>query len=263
MLPNTLFDLDYRKAKTQVQEPVSVKSSFVNIFINLSGNEDKMKEMKPDRRTGKTRQSISHALSDLMQEKKYSNITIQDIIDRANVGRSTFYAHFTTKDELFNCCVENIFEFLNQNVADSIEYTEQRTRILPVAELFEHVKDNRRLIKGLMSVESAELLSIIQSYWNKKIDQYLKTQLPDGREPKVPIHLLTNHISYTMIELLKWWVNNDTPYTSQQMDLYFQELINPCISSVLSDKDSVIYPVLPVNRTSEMRMHPKNSVMHQ
>jgi AcrR family transcriptional regulator len=239
MLPNTLFDSDYRKATTQVQQPVSVKSSFVNIFMKMSGKEDKMKEMKPDRRTGKTRQSIYHALSDLMQEKKYSNITIQDIIDRANVGRSTFYAHFSTKDELLHGCVENIFEFLNHNIAASVEYTEQKTRILPVAELFEHVKENKRLIKGLMSVESEEFLRKIQSYWNKKIDQYLKPQIPDDREPKVPIHLLTNHISYTMIELLKWWVNNDTPYTAEQMDQYFQELINPCIASVLSDTDSV------------------------
>lgn len=102
-----------------------------------------------------------------------------------------------------------------------------------------------------MSVESAELLSKIQSYWNKKIDQYLKTQLPDGSEPKVPIHLLTNHISNTLLELLKWWVNNDIPYTSQQMDQYFQELINPCITSVLSDTDSVVCPVLPGDRTIE------------
>lgn len=68
-----------------------------------------MKSEKTDRRTEKTRQSLLLALSELMQEKKYSNITIQEIIDKANVGRSTFYAHFETKDDLLGCCMEHVF----------------------------------------------------------------------------------------------------------------------------------------------------------
>jgi AcrR family transcriptional regulator len=238
MISNTLFDLDYRKATMYVQQPEEEKSSIVNIFIKMSGKEVYMKEIKLDRRTEKTRQAIFHAVSELMQEKKYSNITIQDIIDKANVGRSTFYAHFSTKDELLSKCIENIFEFLHQFVVERVEHSSQQTRILPVAELFDHVKENKRLIKGLMSVENAEVARIVQSYWNRKIDHYLMSQMSNGVVPKVPQVLMTNHISSTMIELLRWWVDNDNRYTPQQMDQFFQELINPCVHSVYSRTDS-------------------------
>ncbi len=59
-----------------------------------------MTEKTPDRRVRRTRENLFSALSELMQEKRYNKITIQDIIDRADVGRSTFYAHFETKDDL-------------------------------------------------------------------------------------------------------------------------------------------------------------------
>jgi AcrR family transcriptional regulator len=201
----------------------------------LSGKEDKMKADKLDRRTEKTRHSLLTALSDLMQEKKYSNITVQEIIDKANVGRSTFYAHFETKDELLSSCIETIFEMLNQPITGCVEQTGTETRLIPVAELFEHVKENSRLIKGLMVMESSEIpLHKIQFYWNKKIEEYLCTQLTNSKEPRVPLDVLTNHITFTLIDLLKWWVNCNMPYTPQQMDQYFHALINPCIQSAIS-----------------------------
>lgn len=169
-----------------------------------------------------------------MQEKKYSNITIQEIIDRANVGRSTFYSHFDTKDELLISNIENIFEMLNEHITDYVEQAGNQSRLLPMTELFEHIMENSRLVKGLMSAESADLLfDKIQTFWNKKIEKYLNAKLSDGKEPKVPIIILTNHITSTSIELLKWWMNHNMPYTPQQMDQYFQELINPCIHSSL------------------------------
>ncbi len=196
-----------------------------------------MKAEKPDRRTEKTRQSLLFALSDLMQEKKYSNITIQEIIDRANVGRSTFYAHFETKDELLSSCMEHIFGMLNQQITDCVEQAGNQLRFVPVTELFEHVKDNSRLIKGLMSSERSDiLLNKIQAYWNHKIEQYLLTQYLSQREPIVPLTLLTNHITSTMLELLIWWISHNMPYSPQQMDEYFQLLINPCIQSAFSAK---------------------------
>jgi len=190
-----------------------------------------MKANKPDRRTEKTRNSLITAFSNLMHEKKYNSITIQEIIDRANVGRSTFYAHFSTKDELLSSFIETIFEMLNQQITDCVEQAGNDIRFIPVAELFEHVKENNRLIKGLMSTESSDiLLQRIQLYWNKKIEKYLYEQLSDKKEPRVPLDILTNHITCTLIELLRWWLNCNMPYTPQHMEQYFQELINPCFN---------------------------------
>ena len=73
-------------------------------------------------------------------------------------------------------------------------------------------------------------------YWNHKIEQYLQTQFSGHREPAVPLALLTNHITSTMLELLKWWISHNKPYSPQQMDEYLQALINPCIQSAYSGK---------------------------
>jgi AcrR family transcriptional regulator len=162
-----------------------------------------------------------------MQEKKYSSITVQDIIDRADIGRSTFYAHFDTRDDLLKKNIENIFEHINNQVINEIETSEQETRILPLRELLEHIKENKRLIKGLMSVENEEVLQIVQSYWNDKVKRYLQNR-PKGHS-KVPPEIVTNHISGTMIEMLRWWVTTDNPYSPAQMDQYFHELIMPCV----------------------------------
>jgi len=196
-----------------------------------------MKNNEFDRRTLKTRQAIHEALYSLMQEKKYSKITIQDIIDRANVGRSTFYAHYTTKDELLLSSIEHILEMLNQYIKSYVETDGDKPRLIPVVELFEHIKENSKAIKGLMRSEGASMFfEKVQSYWNTKIEEYLRLKLPPEKEPKVPVAILASHISGTFTNLLIWWINSKMVYSPVQMDQYFQELINPCIDSVIYDK---------------------------
>lgn len=183
-----------------------------------------------DRRIGRTRMLLQDALFSLMQEKPYNKITIQEIIDKADVGRSTFYSHYETKDDLLFGSVEHLLESLNHYIINYLGKEEERTKLLPVIELFDHFRENSKPLKGLMKAESSVLFfEKVQSYWNKSIEDYLKKKMPKDTEPKIPFVILSNHITSTLIQLIKWWINNKMPYTSVQMDQYFQFLINPCI----------------------------------
>src|SRR5437763_7788331 len=102
---------------------------------------DSRETKRDDRRSRRTRRMLGEALVALLLEKRYDTITVQEIIDRANVGRSTFYAHYLDKDDL-------LLQELTGLVATMSMHTERRegrSRVIPSLELLRHVGEQRRL----------------------------------------------------------------------------------------------------------------------
>jgi AcrR family transcriptional regulator len=114
-----------------------------------------MKAEKQDRRSLRTRQLLSDALVSLLFQQRYDTITVQDIIDRANVGRSTFYKHFYDKDDLLVSNIESLLERLSATISlgDASHST-----LLPSRRLFEHVGDYRALYQALVRSLTHDLL---------------------------------------------------------------------------------------------------------
>ena len=97
-----------------------------------------------DRRIQKTRDAIFNAFSELLSEKRYSQITVQEIIDGANIGRSTFYAHFETKDQLIDALCKDIFEHIfseNLNSENTHDFSGTKDLTDKVAHILYHLKD--------------------------------------------------------------------------------------------------------------------------
>ena len=181
----------------------------------------------PDRRTQRTRQALSHALIALIQDKRYDAITVQDICDRANVGRSTFYAHYQDKDDLLTSNFQQAMESLGQPLA----YRDGQL-IFPIAPLFEHVKGHHHLYKALLWSGGMEVLMRAgQKQWSQQIEQYRRSAV-DGSDVSRPCRF-------------RWWPStwpdrcrrcccggceHKLPHSPERMDEMFQQLVMPGVT---------------------------------
>jgi AcrR family transcriptional regulator len=165
---------------------------------------------------------LSEALVQLIQEKDYSSITVSDIIERANVGRSTFYAHYQDKDDLFLDQLDRVIEFLSQDTSEGEELP-----FFPSLGLFRHVGDHFELYKALVWSSGMDLLT---KHLQKSLSQRVELELKNSElEYEVPVPILANFLTGSFLSLLKWWLENKRIYSPEQMDDIFRKLALPGI----------------------------------
>jgi AcrR family transcriptional regulator len=172
---------------------------------------------KNDRRSQRTRHLLSQALVELIREKDYSTITVSDIIERANVGRSTFYAHYRDKDALFVGELDRVIEALGQHIPgqDELPY-------FPSLGLFQHVGEEYELYKALLWTPGIDLLiKHMQKSLTSRIEQGLAKS---GKRFDIPVLILANFIAGSFLTLLKWWLEDKMSYSAEQMDEIFKKL---------------------------------------
>jgi len=184
----------------------------------------------PDRRKQRTRQAVSQALIALIQEKRYDAITVQDVCDRANVGRSTFYAHYQDKDDLLTTNFSDVMKSLGQPLA----YRDGQL-VFPIAPLFEHVQGHQHLYKALLWGGGMDVLMRAgQKQWSQQIEHYVGALLKDGRQPAVPIAIVASYIAGSLQTLLLWWLEHKMPHSPERMDEMFQRMVMPGVKAILS-----------------------------
>jgi AcrR family transcriptional regulator len=190
-----------------------------------------LKVKKDDRRSNRTKRSLSDALVELIHEKRFDDITVQDVIDRADVGRSTFYSHFRDKEDLFQQDWERFLEMF----AGQINWEKAgQESFVPVMFLFGHLKDFQPFYKGL--VRSRKTDSVFKSgvnYLSQKVETALTLRFKDKPAPSLPIPILANYLAIELFALLKWWLDNEMPYPPERMDEIFHELVTPTFQALL------------------------------
>jgi AcrR family transcriptional regulator len=178
---------------------------------------------KIDRRSQRTRQLLSEALVQLIQEKDYSTITVSDIIERANVGRSTFYAHYQDKDDLLLDQMDRVIEFLSQGSAHTQEFP-----YFPSLGFLQHVGgDHYELYKALVWGRGMDLITKhLQKSLSQRVEQGLQNS---GQDFEVPLPILANFVTGSFLNLLKWWLENKRVYSPEQMDEFYKHVTLPGI----------------------------------
>ena len=184
---------------------------------------------KLDRRTQRTRQNLTHAMVELIQEKRFDDITVQDVIDRADVGRATFYSHFTGKEDLFQKNCERFLDFC----AQQIDWDQAgKGSFIPVIFLFGHLKDVQPFYRGLVRSRKTDwFFKSGTEYLSEKIAAGLKAKLKPA--PSIPTPILSNYLASELFGLLKWWLDERMPYSPERMDEIFHQLVTPTLRSQL------------------------------
>lgn len=186
-----------------------------------------------DRRQQKTRAAIFAAFSSLLSEKSYSKITVQDIIDTANVGRTTFYAHFETKDDLLKALCEELFGHIISSAMDCTHthglYSDQSAPESVFCHLLQHLQENDKNIIGLLSCESSE---IFLRYFRDSLNGLVQTQFVNQNRKnntEIPQDFLINHISGSFVEMVLWWIKERMKQSPAELDFYFRAVIEPIL----------------------------------
>ena len=185
-----------------------------------------------DRRIQRTRQLLLDALVAIILEKGYEAVTVQDIIDRANVGRSTFYAHFQDKEDLFLSGFENLRSQFEQHLAGDGKEPNNPWALSLI--IFEHVQANQRLFKAMIGKQSQGAMTRhFNQYLAALIRGHIKGQMPEKAREQVPPDVLAQVIVSSLMALLTWWLDNDLPYTAARMTEMYQALIRPGVEALV------------------------------
>ena len=189
---------------------------------------------KSDRRTVRTRRTLSQALIDLIKEKRFDEITVQDVIDRADVGRSTFYSHFRDKEDLF----QDGWQALMKEFAAAVAWRKAgEGKFVPAYHLFNHLQNVQPFYKGLVRSRMTDrvfrtgVMNLAQF-----LEEGLATHLKNRPQPTLPIPVLANYLATELFALLKWWLDHDMPYPPERMDDMFHDLINPTFKAALPSR---------------------------
>ncbi|MCM3871633.1 MAG: TetR/AcrR family transcriptional regulator [Pyrinomonadaceae bacterium] len=183
----------------------------------------RLTKQKMDARVRRTRDRLGDALVELMQEKPFDAIKVQDVLDRAGVGRSTFYVHYRDKDDLLMSDADEFFELIS--TALSVQ-GDKSDRVAPVQEFFEHVGEMSWFLTALTkSGKLYENLELARGHFARGIERRL-AELPRGKEiPASDRPAVAFAHAGALLSLLTWWIDRGMRESPEQMDQLYHRLV--------------------------------------
>lgn len=178
---------------------------------------------KLDRRVQRTRDLLRRTLIQLIREKGYDSITIQDITDRANLGRTTFYLHYQTKDELLLDHFADFAASLNLNRL-SREQMLDDTPSSALVTFLAQISGAQTIYHAFTAGKEAKfLLRGMQEEMMRNLCASLNEAFPD-RSPTISMELLAQYIVGAQLSLMDWWMTSRTDYRAEQLAATLHQL---------------------------------------
>lgn len=178
-----------------------------------------------DRRQRRTREAIFNSFTALLSQKDFNQITVGEIIHKADIGRATFYSHFETKEYLLKAFCEELFchifdtEHKAENAHRHIFQCDGADSVF--LHLFKHISKNDNNLLALLASQNNELFL---RYFRSNLDALVECQLSrfeNRKDPCLPDSFWKNHIISTFVETLKWWIDNGMAQSPETITEYF------------------------------------------
>ncbi len=187
-----------------------------------------------DRRVVKTQQALHEALIALIREKDYDDIVVQDILDRANIGRSTFYTHYRDKDDLLVTGIHEMIQSVSSATPPAAASWRERLTWFSLPVLEHH--DRHRLTAKPATDHRAR--TVLHERLRTVIATRLHDEIRRGQRGPRPMHqpvppeLLVRYVTSTFILVLNWWLETRSPLRSADVHALFCSLIEPVLQPI-------------------------------
>jgi AcrR family transcriptional regulator len=178
-----------------------------------------------DRRVRRTRRALREALIALVVERGYEKVTVQDVLDRADIGRSTFYAHHRDKDDLFAACFDDLRAELERELAATAAGPSHDDPTRPIGVLFEHAHRNQRVYQALCG-RSGETAG------TRLLHRLILGSLRDHLTPvglTLPADVVAEYHAGALVAVLVWWVRHGFPQPPAEIAQVCQKMMSPSI----------------------------------
>lgn len=189
---------------------------------------------KPDRRVERTEQLLRCALVALIREKGFEALTVQEIIDRANVGRATFYAHFDNKDDLLVSGFEDLRASLRARQREA--FSRGRTiedRVFGFSrEVFAHTNEHRDVFRAMVGKRSG---AVVERVVHKLLIELLREDVTGvagrPRRQDAQAEALVQFLAGALFGLLMWWLDGREKLSEAEIDTMFRRMALPAFTA--------------------------------
>ncbi|SRR5579883_530948 len=193
-----------------------------------------MVQPKEDRRIQRTRQLLTTALLKLIEERGYDSLTVNDITEQANVGRATFYLHYQDKEQLLVESLEEMFSQLRGLIDPMSKALGERNSITATRLVFQHFADHHRLYRVLLTEKGAAMVfTRLLAILSQLAEQDVILKEVDLPQRGISTNLVAHYVAGGLLGLVAWWLNNNRPYSPEQMAAIYGHLMDPGATKVL------------------------------
>ena len=189
---------------------------------------------RKDRRVQRTQQLLEAALLSLIKEKEFDLITVQEIIDRANVGRATFYAHYENKEDLIESGFEGLLTTLRERQLEARSYEGNRDEKLFAfsRHLLAHADEHRNIFPAMVSKRGGAFIQhLLRNLLVKVVRDDVKAMMPKGGQ--APEEAVVQFIAGGLFGLIIWWMGSRKRLSVEEIDEIFRRLAIPALKATV------------------------------